>query len=105
MRYRPRRATAGVFSCSVLVDCVEKSQFASASQPETAMDAIVLILVYIVTSIVMQLIGFGISRAVDYEFPTAGLMTFLAFFLGAFVLACPVAVRIFDKVWGDRARR
>lgn len=69
------------------------------------MDAIVLILIYILTSVVMQLVGFGISRAVDYEFPTAGLMTFLAFFLGAFFVAWPVAVRIFDKVWGNRARR
>jgi hypothetical protein len=66
------------------VNTVEKSQLrANLSHPEAAMDAIVLISVYILTSIVMQLIGFGISRAVDYEFPTAGLMTFLTFFLGA----------------------
>jgi hypothetical protein len=85
---------------------VEKSQFArSYAHPEAAMDAIALISVYILTSIVMQLIGFGISRAVDYEFPTAGLMTFLTFFLGAFFIAWPVAVRIFDKLWGDRPRR
>jgi len=69
------------------------------------MDALFLFFVYIVTSIVLQLIGFGISRAVDYEFPTAGLMTFLTFFLGAFFVAWPIAVRVFDKLWGDRARR
>lgn len=69
------------------------------------MDAASLIFIYIVTTVLFQGAGFGVSRAVDYQFPAAGLMTFLLFFLGAFYFAWPVAVFIFDKVWGDRARR
>ena len=69
------------------------------------MDAAALIFIYVVTTIIFQGIGFGISRAVDYQFPAAGLMAFLLLFLGAFYLAWPVAVFIFEKVWGDRARR
>ena len=70
------------------------------------MDAGVLILTYIVTTIIFQSIGFAISRAVDYQFPgIAGLMTFLLLFISSFYAAWPVAVRIFDKLWGDRARR
>jgi hypothetical protein len=69
------------------------------------MDAASLIFIYIATTMVFQGVGFGISRAIDYQFPAAGLMTFLLLFLGAFYLAWPVALFIFDKVWGDRARR
>jgi hypothetical protein len=67
-------------------------------------DTLFLILIYIITTIICQSVGFGISRAVDYRFPTAGLTTFLIFFLGAFYLAWPIAVKIFDKLWGDRPR-
>ena len=42
----------------------------------------------------VQLIGFLISRLVDYEWPTLGLMTFLILFMGAFGIAWPIAVRI-----------
>ena len=62
------------------------------------MQAGILMVVYVVTTIVMQMIGFAISQMVDYEFPTAGLMTFLILFLGAFGAAWPVAVRITE--WG-----
>jgi hypothetical protein len=41
----------------------------------------------------VQFAGFLISH-VDYEFPTFGLMTFLAIFLSAFGLAWPIAVII-----------
>lgn len=69
------------------------------------MDAAALIGIYIVSAAVIQGIGFLISEAVDYEFPTAGLLTFLILFLSAFWIAWPIAVRIFDKVWADRPRR
>jgi hypothetical protein len=69
------------------------------------MDAASLIIIYIITTMFFQVIGFGISRVIDYQFPAAGLLAFLLFFLSAFYLAWPVAVFIFDKVWGDRARR
>src|SRR5437762_6780900 len=58
------------------------------------MQAGILMVVYVLTTISMQFIGFLISRLVDYEWPTLGLMTFLILFMGAFGLAWPVAVRI-----------
>lgn len=69
------------------------------------MDALFLVAVYLVIAAIIQLIGFGISEAVNYEFPTAGLLTFLGLFLSAFFLAWPIAVRVFDRLWGDRPRR
>ena len=69
------------------------------------MDAAALIIIYILTTLIFQTVGFAISRAVDYQYPLAGLMTFLLLFIGSFYAAWPVAVRIFDKLWGDRARR
>ena len=69
------------------------------------MDAAALIGIYIVLAAIVQFIGFLISEAVDYEFPTAGLLTFLILFISAFWIAWPIAVRIFEKVWGDRPRR
>ena len=70
------------------------------------MDAGVLVAIYIFTTLIFQTIGFAISRAVDYQNPgAAGLMTFLLCFIGAFYLAWPVAVRVFDRVWGSRPRR
>jgi hypothetical protein len=58
------------------------------------MQAAILMGVYILTTIVVQLVGFGISQAVSYAWPTAGLMTFLVLFMAAFGLAWPIAVRI-----------
>ena len=58
------------------------------------MQALTLMIVYVVTTVSVQFIGFLISRLVDYEWPTLGLMTFLILFLGAFGLAWPIAVRI-----------
>lgn len=69
------------------------------------MDTLFLILVYIITTIILQTIGFGISRAVDYQFPAAGLLTFLLLFMAAFYIAWPIAVRIFERFWGDRPIR
>ena len=58
------------------------------------MQALTLMIVYAVTTVTVQFIGFLISRLVDYEWPTLGLMTFLILFLGAFGLAWPIAVRL-----------
>jgi hypothetical protein len=70
------------------------------------MDAAFLIVTYIVITMIFQTIGFAISRAVDYQLPgVAGLFTFLLMFIGSFYLAWPVAVRVFDRLWGDRPRR
>jgi hypothetical protein len=69
------------------------------------MDTLFLILVYIVTTIIFQTIGFAISRAVDYQFPAAGLLTFLILFMAAFYVAWPIAVRVFERLWGDRPLR
>ena len=59
-----------------------------------AVQALTLMIVYVLTTISVQFIGFLISRLVDYEWPTLGLMTFLILFLGAFGLAWPIAVRL-----------
>ena len=66
------------------------------------MQALTLMVVYVLTLITVQIIGFLISRLVDYNFPTFGLMTFLVLFLGAFGLAWLPAVRIAE--WVIRAR-
>ena len=58
------------------------------------MQALTLMIVYVLTLITTQFLGFLISRLVDYEFPTLGLMTFLVLFLAAFGLAWLPAVRI-----------
>jgi len=64
------------------------------------MQAGVLLGIYVVTTIAVQLVGFAVSQAVSYQWPTAGLMTFLILFMAAFGLAWPVAVRITE--WGLR---
>jgi hypothetical protein len=58
------------------------------------MQALTLMIVYVLTTATVQFVGFLISRLVDYEFPTLGLMTFLVLFLGSFGIAWPIAVRI-----------
>lgn len=58
------------------------------------MQAAVLLGIYILTTIAVQLIGFGISQAVSYQWPAMGLMTFLVLFMAAFGLAWPLAVLI-----------
>ena len=60
-----------------------------ASQGEEAMQAAALMGIYVLTAFVMQGIGFVISRVVDYQYPAAGLMTFLIIFMGAYGLAWP----------------
>ena len=58
------------------------------------MQALTLMIVYVLTTVSVQFFGFLISRLVDYEWPTLGLMTFLILFLGAFGIAWPIAVRV-----------
>ncbi len=58
------------------------------------MQALALMVIYVLTTAMVQFIGFLISRLVDYQYPTLGLMTFLCLFMGAFWLAWPLAIRI-----------
>ena len=58
------------------------------------MQALALITIYILTAAVVQLIGFLISRAVDYQWPTVSVMVFLMLFLAAYGIAWPIAVWI-----------
>ena len=58
------------------------------------MQALTLMVVYAVTTIALQFLGFVVSRLVDYEWPTLGLMTFLILFMAAFGIAWPIAVRL-----------
>ena len=58
------------------------------------MQALALMVVYILTTVTVQFAGFLVSQFIDYEFPTFGLMSFLVIFLSAFGLAWPLAVII-----------
>ena len=62
------------------------------------MQSLTLMVIYVLTTATVQFIGFLISRLVDQEFPTFGLMTFLILFLGAFGIAWPIAVRIAEAI-------
>jgi hypothetical protein len=64
--------------------------------------ALTLMIVYILTLISTQFIGFLISRLIDFQWPTLGLMTFLILFLAAFGIAWLPAVRIAE--WIIRSR-
>ena len=57
-----------------------------------ALQALTLMVVYVVTLITTQFCGFLISRLVDYQFPGFSLMTFLVLFLLAFGIAWLPAV-------------
>ena len=58
------------------------------------MQALTLLIVFVLTAIALQFIGFLISRVIEYQYPNVGLMTFLILFFVAFGLAWPIAVRI-----------
>ncbi len=58
------------------------------------MQALTLLIVYALTTLSVQFLGFLVSRLVDYKWPTLGLMTFLILFMAAFGIAWPIAVRI-----------
>jgi len=71
-----------------------RSHPAEWAAEENVMQALTLMIVYILTTALTQFIGFLISRVVDYAYPTVGLMTFLILFFVAFGVAWPIAVRI-----------
>ena len=64
------------------------------------MQALILMITYVLCLIAVQFVGFLISRVVEYQFPTVGLMTFLILFIGAFGFAWPIAVKVAE--WGLR---
>jgi len=66
------------------------------------MQAVALMVVYVATLITTQLLGFLISRLVDVQWPTLGLMTFLVLFIAAFGIAWLPAVWLTE--WMIRAR-
>ena len=49
---------------------------------------------YVATLIVVQFVGFLISRLVDLQYPSISVMVFLLLFIGAFGIAWPIAVRV-----------
>ena len=58
------------------------------------MQALTLMVVYVLTTVTVQFIGFIISRMIKSQYPTSGLMTFLIVFFCAFAIAWPIAVRV-----------
>ena len=56
--------------------------------------ALVLIGAYILVTMVLQLIGFAISRGVDMAVPSLSLFVFLGLFMCSFGLGWPIAVYI-----------
>lgn len=66
------------------------------------MQAVTLMVVYVATLISTQFAGFLISRLVDLQWPTLGLMTFLVLFLAAFGIAWLPAVWLAE--WIIRTR-
>jgi len=56
--------------------------------------AILLMITYIFVVVVLQALGFGISKVADYVNPDWSLLIFLVLFIGAFGLAWPIAVRL-----------
>jgi hypothetical protein len=62
------------------------------------MQALLLMGVYVLTTITVQFIGFLISRLVDLQFPAFSVMAFLMLFLAAFGIAWPIAVRIAETL-------
>ena len=58
------------------------------------MQALLLMITYVVTIASVQGIGFLTSRAIEYVYPAFGLMAFLILFMTAFWIAWPVAFRV-----------
>ena len=54
-----------------------------------AMQAVTLIVTFVLTAAVVQFAGFLISQGIDRVWPTAGLLTFLILFLTAYGIAGP----------------
>lgn len=58
------------------------------------MQALLLMAVYILTTISVQAVGFLISRLVDLQFPQFSVMAFIVLFISAFGIAWPIAVAV-----------
>jgi hypothetical protein len=58
------------------------------------MQAGLLLATYILITVVLQAIGFGVSQLVHMRWPAVSTIAFLILFLGAFALAWPIAVRV-----------
>ena len=58
------------------------------------MQAVALLVTFVLTAIVLQFFGFLISQVIDQIWPAAGLLTFLVCFIAAYGVAWPIAVRI-----------
>ena len=58
------------------------------------MQALILLVVYVLSTAVVQFIGFLISRLIDLQYPTFSVIAFLIMFLAAFGIAWPIAVFI-----------
>jgi hypothetical protein len=56
--------------------------------------AILLVGTYLFVVVILQALGFGISKLADYADPAWSLLVFLVLFISAFGLAWPVAVRL-----------
>jgi hypothetical protein len=69
------------------------------------MQAVLLMGVYVLTTITVQFIGFLISRLVDLQYPNFSVMAFLVLFLAAFAIAWPVAVYIAEWIIGASGRK
>ena len=78
------------------LNCGGASHFAAAGRRrgELFMQAGFLMVVYVATTVVVQILGFFISEIVGVQWPAAGLTTFLVLFMVAFGVAWPIAVLI-----------
>jgi ABC-type multidrug transport system fused ATPase/permease subunit len=62
------------------------------------MQAGILMIVYVLSVISVQFVGFLISRLIEYQWPTLGLTAFLLLFMAAFGIAWPLAVLVAEWV-------
>jgi hypothetical protein len=74
------------------------------TERNTMTPALALLATYLVVTIVLQVVGFFVSRAVGYFDPTISLMTFLVLFMGMFWAGWPIAVRIVDRLVPETER-
>jgi hypothetical protein len=81
--------------------CDQKTPTRVHTTGSSTMQAGILMGVYILTLVSVQFIGFVVSRLVEFQWPTVGLMTFLLLFMAAFGAAWPIAVLIAE--WAIRS--
>jgi hypothetical protein len=56
--------------------------------------ALALMAIYIISTVVLQVIAFFVSEVISMAYPGVSLMTFLVLFMAMFWLGWPIAVRI-----------